>query len=264
MATVVPLFSDGELAAAPERGVTAALAVWNEVAGRVGWPQAKHLPSTRRAALRRAIKDYGGVGGFKSYVEKAGESSFLTGKTGRRGEHVNWRPDIDWFCKPSTVIKILEDKYVDAGAAAGPAAVAPAKVEEPDRHKLRNYRPGGFWPAAWGPRPEDPVCHLQPPAMLAEWRRINKVSTAAPVRETREQRLTGLIGSYRRIGRYADANRIEEELAKLEGRPPTLVPDPAVADLGMPAKGESPHRGAKTHTDVEYEMVPEGEDFGNE
>ena len=49
------------------------------------------------------------------------------------------------------------------------------------------------------------------------------------VPEPRPVRLASMIASYRKHGKYADANRIETELAALENRPAVHVPDPSVA-----------------------------------
>jgi hypothetical protein len=54
------------------------------------------------------------------------------------------------------------------------------------------------------------------------------------VPEAREVRLAASIISYRKIGNHARANAIEEELARIEGRPPVLVPAPDARDPDVP------------------------------
>lgn len=49
--------------------------------------------------------------------------------------------------------------------------------------------------------------------------------------ETPEDRMAFTIASYRRRGKWADANRIEQQLADLQKRPALLVPAPDVAHL---------------------------------
>ena len=89
------------------------------------------------------------------------------------------------------------------------------------------------------------------------------------VPEPRPVRLASMIASYRKHGKYADANRIETELAALENRPAVHVPDPAVAHFGQPEKPPaSPRKAPPVVVDVPWsdeeipmaayaEMVPE-------
>lgn len=221
----------------PKRAVVEAFAAWNECAKKFGWAETPHLKiGGRPQKIGRAMADVGGLLAWRELLEKCGESEFLCGRVAGK-DRAAFRFTIDWLCKPANLVKVMDGNYFTAAAKAGNAgAGAVGPPAEPDRHKLRNYRPGGFWPAAWGPRPEDPICRLQPPAMLAEWRRINNVTVAERVVETRAQRLANMIVSYRNADRYDDANRIETELAKMEGRQATLVPAPDVANLGMPPK----------------------------
>ncbi len=68
-------------------------------------------------------------------------------------------------------------------------------------------------------------------------------------------RLAAMIVSYRRHNKYADANRIEEQLAALEKRPPALVPAP---DWQSPPSPQKPSRQpAQGVSEPEWEMVPE-------
>ena len=220
------LFQDGELAAHPEPILTQALAIWNEAAKAHNWAVAKVLDTQRKAALRRAVRDYGGIAGFRGALEKIARNDFIMGRIPPKAGFKQFKADLDWFIRPVTVRKVIEDFYEES--------VPKPSVYE----KIRLMTPAAPIPAPF-------------------------VTT-----ETKEDRLRAMITSYQKYGRYADANRIEEQLAKLEGRPPTLVPAPEVADLGMPPKDATNERPkineAKTHTDVEWEMVPEGEDFGNE
>lgn len=77
------------------------------------------------------------------------------------------------------------------------------------------------------------------------------------VPEPLEVRLAAMIVSYRKVSKWADANRIEEQLAALEKRPPVLVPAPEVAFTS--GKAEGPRASAVSVTDVDdqWNMIPE-------
>lgn len=235
------LFGD-DLAPAPEPVAVEALAIWNTIAPGAGWPEAKFLTASRRTAIKRAVADYGGILGWKAHLATAATSDFLTGKSKRGAEHVNWRPDLDWFLKPANVLKILENKFGGVAPSASVAHVAPANRGTDWRGRLERYKRGGFWHRETdGPRPEDPGPHKAPADMIEAWRkRHGIVERAQPGQETRETRLASSIASYRRLGQYDRANAIEEQLAALEKRPPVLVPHPTAAGLGMPPRAETP------------------------
>ena len=269
------LFGD-ELAPVPEPVAVEVLAIWNEIAPKAGWPEARFLTASRRAAIKRAVADYGGVLGWRAHLTTASTSDFLTGKSGRSGDHVNWRPDFDWFLKPASVIKILENKFRGVAPSASAAKVAPANRGTDWRGRLDRYRRGGFWHRETdGPRPEDPGPHLAPADMIENWRKTHGiVEKAAPATESRAERLASSIAIHRRLGRHDRANAIELELAALEGKAPVLVPAPDVARRGMPPRAEKPPQ--RTHsmaghnrppgpiTDIEesppWDDVPEGDE----
>ena len=82
--------------------------------------------------------------------------------------------------------------------------------------------------------------------------------------ESPEDRMAFTISRYRERGKWADANRVEEQLAALQKRPPVLVPAPEMVFTSAPAKpAPCPSRApAQTVTDVvyaddEWSMVPE-------
>lgn len=250
------LFGDDELAPAPEKLCVDALAVWNGIAPDAGWPAARFLTASRRAALRRAIKDYGGLAGWKTHLTAASKNDFLTGKTDRDPKHRNWRPDIDWFLKPANVLKVLEGKWPANTGEVTPAAPRPGVNW---RARLDRYKPKGWWHVdTEGPRPEDPGPHKAPAELIEAWRKRHRIAECqAPPAETREQRMAASIVSYRRHGRWGDANRLEEELARIEGRAPVLVPAPDA--VARPRYEEAP-----PIDDDDYAAIPEGDDFGGE
>ena len=270
-AEIIPLFDDGELAPVPEPTAVAALAEWNRVAALAGWPEARFLTASRRTAMRRALKDYGGLVGWKTHLERSAGSDFLTGKSWRDEKHRNWRPDLDWFLKPANVVKILEDKF--SGKPIVTERSAPSQAINWRAH-LEKYRKGGWWPSSFGPRPENPGPHLAPAEMVEAWRQRNNMTATAVPQETREQRLASSIASYRRIGQYDRANKLEEDLARLEKRSPVLVPapdapNPDLSPRPRPQTARTPPAGkfeapASTVTDVPEAPpwdgdVPEGD-----
>ncbi len=259
------LFEEGELAPVPERLAVEALAIWNELAPGAGWPAAKFLTTSRRAALKRAITDYGGIVGWRTHLAAASHNDFLTGKTARKPGHENWRPDLDWFLKPANVLKVLEHKF-PPNTGGMETVAAPKAVNW--RARLERYQKGKFWHVATeGARPEDPGPHKAPEEMIEAWRKRYGVTgvkeVAAP--ESLEERLRATIVSYRRVGQYADANRIEQRLAVLEGRPAVEVAAPGAESPDRPPQQAPGKRDTARAVDViDYNSIPEGEDFGNE
>lgn len=225
-AEIIPLFADGEIAAAPSPLLQEALAAWNETATAVGWHTARILDEARRRSLNRAIKDYGGLVGFRGALETASKNAFLLGQTPRE-KHQDWKPDLDWFITPKAIRKLLEDRF-------------PANLEKrQDRNAptaainwravLETYKGKGrsFWHHSFGPCPEEPGPHKAPSEMIDAWRARQAVPIATPApQETREQRMAFSIVAYRRHGQYDRANKLEQELANLENRPAVLVPSP--------------------------------------
>lgn len=243
-AEIIPLFGD-DLAPVPEPMAVAALEEWNRVAAIAGWPEARFLTASRRTAMRRALKDYGGLVGWKTHLEKSAGSDFLTGKSWRDEKHRDWRPDLDWFLKPGNVVKILEDKFSGKQIVTERPQVATINW----RAVLEGYRGKGksFWHHSFGPCPEEPGPHKAPAEMIDDWRAKNGVEPIAPKpQETAEDRLRASIVAYRKVGRYEDANRCENKLAALLGRHAVHVPHPSVAEAGNPVspapKAEPPKR----------------------
>lgn len=208
------LFEEGELAAPPDSSLTLALATFNEIVARVNveakatiWNGAKVLTDARRKRLKIAVQDCGGQGGWRRVLEDASRNAFLLGKEGRTAAHRNWRPDLDFFIQPKTVVKLIEGGYS-------------AAIETPKRLHI---------PMAYAPRPgqnEKPF-----------------------VAESLDVRELAMIESYTRHGRYADANRIAQQRATRLGIPAVLIPDPAVAHVGMPPN-PSPAPRKATVTDL--------------
>ena len=232
------LFGEGELAAAPSAPVQSCYDLWNRFAKKNGWQEAKVLDTGRRAALKRACKDYGGVPGFQAMLEKIERSDWCMGRVAPRDGRKQFKADLDWFTRPVTVRKVIEDFY-NGGTAPAVVVSASATPSEIDswRRWIGGYRKGGFWPTSLGPRPEEPGCRATP-SLLMNWRRENNVEVGVPVPETQDERSEALIVSLRKAGLWDRANRVEETLAARQKRPPVLVPAPDVAGLGMPPRAD--------------------------
>lgn len=257
------LFLEGELPPAPGPVEQGAFDCWNEIAERAGWPKATKLSPTRMRKLKAAVKEAGGLVEWRTMLERATRSTFLT---------VKWRPDLEFFCQPAKIIKTQEGGFDDKGA--GPdGGMSIASRSDPDTEwgrRTRGYLPGGLWMGHWGPKPEQPGCQA-PPAWLVPWREKHGIVVVIHQKESRADRLAHSIATHRKLGNHARANALEAELAAMEGKPATLVPHPTAADHGMPQRAEKPpqRRDNRGHngppgpiTDLEppdWEMEPEGD-----
>ena len=233
------LFGDGEIADAPSAPVQSCYDLWNLFAKKNGWQEAKVLDTGRRAALKRACKDYGGVPGFQAMLEKIERSDWCMGRVAPRDGRKQFKADLDWFTRPVTVRKVIEDFYnggTPSGGVAGSSSTGPVVQDDPWRRWL-SYRVGGWWPSHLGPKPDEPGCRMTP-ALLMNWRRENNVEVVVPKDQTEEERLTSSIVSLRRYEKWDRANAAEERLAALQKRPPVLVPAPDAAQAGMPPRAE--------------------------
>jgi hypothetical protein len=272
------LFGEDEIADMPAKVVTDAQAIWNEYAEKYKWGRCTVLDKARRASIARAVQDYGGLVGFRSNLDKITRNRFLMGRVPPRTGFKQFRATIDWFIQASTVRKVIEDFYeADYFPQAVQSLSAQIKPSDEWGRWLRDYKLKGFWPTTMGPRPEDPACRAPAAALEACRQRLGIVVTV-PITESREDRLRATIVSYRKVGRYEDANRIERQLAMAESRAPVEVPSPEVAKagsenddrawLGLSRRPErrradvvSDRMKAKV-TDLEppeYDAVPEGD-----
>ena len=245
-AEIIPLFAEGEIAARPSPLAQQAFDLWLEFSTKNKWKVPTDLDSGYRAALKRAIPDYGGLHMMRKILEMVERSDFYMGRVPPSGNYSKpFRPSLEWFLRPKTVRTLKEDLHNGGGdpptVAPEVGRIAPAAINW--RAVLDGYKGKGksFWHHSFGPCPEEPGPHKAPAEMVEEWRRKNGVTGAAPQpTESIEERLRASIEGYRRIGRYEDANRIESKLAALLGRPAVHVPHPSVADVGMPEKSEPP------------------------
>lgn len=234
------MFTGLEKAKPPSPVVVEAQRIWNEFAVKNSWRKCNGLDKARKATILRAVEDYGGIVGWKKALETVERSRFVMGKVAPRpgSGFKQFKANVEWFCQAKTIRQYQDEFYEDDGGQDGVASIRGsgegARPSESNEEKwkrwLSGYRPRRFWAGSQGPRPEDPGCQC-PAGLLAWWREQHGVAVAPTVKESRLDRLQGLVRSYERIGKYADRNRCEEELAKLEGRPAVLIPAPEVAHL---------------------------------
>lgn len=216
-----PDLLDGDVLGMPPPILKEAFDAWNEHASKIAnWPTVKTLDEGRRAKLKKAIRTCSGLIGWKAMLVEATKSDVLTGRASW-AKGSKWF-NFDWLIKPANLVKVLDGNYENAEAA--PVTFA-------ERMKGVGVK----------------ASYAEPPKPFVQT-------------ETLEQRLAASIVSYRRHGKHADANRIEERLAALEKREPVLVPAPSVAHIGMPERpAEIPRRPSRPVTDLDgWDMVPEG------
>lgn len=98
-----------------------AVDAWNALAEKHDLPKVQRLTDTRRRALRARLSECGGLDGWTTALAKVAASSFLLGKTSRRG----WRADFDFMLQQSSFTKVMEGAYDRNRAGGGEQAVDP-------------------------------------------------------------------------------------------------------------------------------------------
>lgn len=265
------LFEADELAPMPGKVEQQAFDIYNEIAERAGWTKATKLTPDRQKKLKRAVHEVGSLVEWKAALERGSRSTFLTTK---------FRPDLEFVTRLPKLLKISEGGFDDQRGADRPHSLSTQMQPQDEWGRfLRDYKLKGFWPTTLGPRPEDPQCRA-PAAMLAACRERLGIVVAKPAAESREDRLRATIISYRKIGRWEDANRVERQLAAIEQRPPVEVPapdarDPDVVPAQQPSRGgfwNPPSRADAVsrrmaareqaqEVPLEYDDIPEGSNY---
>lgn len=219
------LFNDGELADHPPVMIKRAFDAYNVTALAVGWPVTANLTESRQKRIKVALKDCGGLAGWEMALARAAKSDVLTGKVKPRwGKAPKAEVKLDWFLWDKRRTSLLDGEYDNRD-------VPPATEGPSFRQRLNN--------------------------------------AARPVKEqvpfvldtTREQRMAETIFLYRKHKRFADANRVEEELASIEGRPPVLVPSPEARNPEIVPPRMSEQKVTRPAMDAPpdwWEEIPEG------
>lgn len=238
------LFHDEGLPEAPGPLEMEAYAAWNEIAERVGWTKATKLTPDRCRKIKRAVKEAGGLAGWRETLERGAKSPFLTTK---------FKPDLEFFTRLPKLLKTMEGGF-DGNQSMADAQKTLSKQMDPEdqwARWLRDYRLKGFWPSSLGPRPEEAGCKA-PPAMLEACRARLGIVVAERAAETLEDRLTASRDSYTRLGQYARANAVEQKLADIQNRPPVLIPAPSASDPDTaPEPTPKPYRPAPRPSEAE-------------
>lgn len=240
-----PLFEDGEIAGQPNHIIKRAFAAYNAAARAAGWPETANLTESRQKRIKVAIRDCGGLAGWELALARAAKSDFLCGKTKSFRAPTGFKgTKLDFFLRADRRTSLLDGEYDNRAPSSEPA---PGKSFQ--QRMSAAARPG---------KPQE----------------LPFVQT-----ETREERMRATILIYRKYGRHKDANRVEDALAVIEGRPPELVPAPDAKDPDNvpPARAKPPPyhapprrseaeitRAMAAAQDVPWEDIPESPDYGGD
>lgn len=96
---------------------TDAVEAYNEVARRLKWRESTVPTDKRERSLKKALPVYGGLVGWKAALERASQSSFLTGKRANGPGHEAWKPSLDFFLQEKSMVTLLEGGYDDRPTA---------------------------------------------------------------------------------------------------------------------------------------------------
>jgi len=129
------------------------------IAEQIGLSKIVKLSEGRRKHLKARLAEHG-IETWRAAMRRVPASAFLSGKNDRR-----WRPDFDWFVKPTNFLKLIEGKYHDGKpvAASGELTlVQPSVPRDAERERwvarLKAWADSGYWTDDWGPAPGDPRC----------------------------------------------------------------------------------------------------------
>lgn len=115
---------DFEVAGKVPKAIQAVVDLYNEFAVIAGWRKSTVCDDGLQRAIRKRMKTYGGLVGWKTALERAAKSSFLGGKTGRQGQHEGWKTSLSFFMQEKSCRNLLEGVYDD------PAGGIKAAVEK--------------------------------------------------------------------------------------------------------------------------------------
>lgn len=81
---------------------------FTELAKQLKLPVPRKLTDTRKASLKRRLKE-DGLDGWRQVLTKIRQSDFLSGR--KKSEKSDWELNVDWLLKPANFNKILEGNY---------------------------------------------------------------------------------------------------------------------------------------------------------
>lgn len=115
MAEQIDMFGGGdfEVAGKTPKPIQQVMDLYNEFAAIAGWRKSTVCDDGLQVAIRKRMKTYGGLAGFKTALERAAKSSFLAGKTGRQGQHERWKTNLAFLMQEKSCRNLLEGVYDD-------------------------------------------------------------------------------------------------------------------------------------------------------
>jgi len=86
--------------------ISDAVKLYNDMASAMGLAEACKITDQRRAAIRRRLKDGGGLAGWKLALVKLSKTPFCCGENDR-----GWRADLDFLCQQKSFVKLMEGGF---------------------------------------------------------------------------------------------------------------------------------------------------------
>ena len=96
----------------PPLDVLRAFEAYNDLALKVGLPQASKLTPDRHRKIAARLRDYG-IDGWMQALDRIEHSAFLTGQNDRQ-----WRASLDFLCQPASFSKVHDGGYGNGRHAA--------------------------------------------------------------------------------------------------------------------------------------------------
>ena len=97
--------TDGKLSPHTPTEVEIAFSEYNEASILTGWPKAQALTKQRKAKIVARLKDAGGIEGWRTALEKAKASDFLSGRK------TDFMVSLDFILQASSFTKLMEGNY---------------------------------------------------------------------------------------------------------------------------------------------------------
>lgn len=115
----------------------AAFNAYNDLALRVGLPQAATLTPGRRTKIAARIRQHGGMDAWAKALANVEASSFL------RGEKKDFAASLDFLLQASSFAKVLDGAYANREPATGMNGAKPPISHKLARH-IENLRIAGL------------------------------------------------------------------------------------------------------------------------
>lgn len=86
-----------------------AVLIYNEAAGRCGWPSVHRVTKPRISAIKARLREAGGLDGWKSAIHRAEASDFLCGR--KAGPNGPFFANFDFLTQASSFVKLCDGNY---------------------------------------------------------------------------------------------------------------------------------------------------------